>query len=192
MSLEVYVQPLVSSGQYWGMKELARPRRFDFTHYSVDAGTITYDPALQTYTIDPDADGPADAFRVREPSFNCRSLRVNAVFRWEWRLGSTLCAVWTQQRQRGVAGERRGTLEHGRTDATERTGRQARTGDCRGSAFRLHQVDEIAAGVFEQGRGDQARVFRLAAKRDAECPETVVLRGDVLRGERRGGDSRFE
>jgi len=99
MSFEVYLQPLVSSGQYWGMKELARPRAFEFTRYGVDAGTITYDPALQTYTIDPDAEGPADTFRVREPSFNYRSLRVNAVFRWEWRLGSTLYAVWTQQRQ---------------------------------------------------------------------------------------------
>ena len=64
-----------------------------------DAGTIAYDPAIQTYTIDPDGAGPADPFRVREPSFNYRSLRVNAVFRWEWRLGSTLYAVWTQQRQ---------------------------------------------------------------------------------------------
>jgi hypothetical protein len=99
MSFEIYLQPLVSSGQYRGYKELAAPRTFDFTRYGVDAGTISYDEAKQTYTIDPDAEGPADSFRVREPSFNYRSLRVNAVFRWEWRLGSTLYAVWTQQRQ---------------------------------------------------------------------------------------------
>ena len=99
MSFEIYMQPLVSSGQYWGYKELAAPRTFDFTRYGVDAGTITYDEAKQTYTIDPDAEGPAEPFRVREPSFNFRSLRVNAVFRWEWRLGSTLYAVWTQNRQ---------------------------------------------------------------------------------------------
>jgi hypothetical protein len=99
MSFEIYLQPLVSSGQYWGYKELAAPRTFDFTRYGVDAGTISYDESKQTYTIDPDAEGPADSFRVREPSFNYRSLRVNAVFRWEWRLGSTLYAVWTQQRQ---------------------------------------------------------------------------------------------
>ena len=105
ISFEVYLQPLVSSGQYYGLKELARPRTFDFTRYGVDAGTITYDPALRTYTIDPDAEGPADAFRVREPSFNYRSLRLNAVFRWEWRLGSTLYAVWTQQRQDYATGD---------------------------------------------------------------------------------------
>ena len=37
-----------------------------------------------------------------EPNFNFRSLRVNAVFRWEWRLGSTLYVVWTQQREDSV------------------------------------------------------------------------------------------
>ena len=98
-SLELYAQPLVSSGHYWGLKEFARPRAFDFTRYGVDAGTIAYDAASQVYTIDPDGAGPASAFQVDEPNFNYKSLRVNAVFRWEWRLGSTLYAVWTQQRE---------------------------------------------------------------------------------------------
>jgi hypothetical protein len=26
-------------------------------------------------------------------------MRLNAIFRWEWRLGSTLFLAWTQQRQ---------------------------------------------------------------------------------------------
>ena len=33
------------------------------------------------------------------PDFNFKSLRVNAVFRWEFRPGSTAYVVWTQQRQ---------------------------------------------------------------------------------------------
>ena len=98
-SLELYAQPLVSTGHYWGLKEFARPRAFDFTRYGVDAGTIVYDAASQVYTIDPDGAGPAARFQVDEPNFNYKSLRVNAVFRWEWRLGSTLYAVWTQQRE---------------------------------------------------------------------------------------------
>jgi hypothetical protein len=62
-------------------------------------GSIAYDAAAQAYTIDPDGPGPATRFRVGAPDFNYKSLRVNAVFRWEWRLGSTLYAVWTQQRE---------------------------------------------------------------------------------------------
>ena len=99
VSLEVYAQPLVSSGRYWGLKEFARPRAFEFTRYGVDAGTIAYDQPAGGYLIDPDGAGQAAAFRVAEPSFNYKSLRVNAIFRWEWRLGSTLYAVWTQQRE---------------------------------------------------------------------------------------------
>jgi hypothetical protein len=98
-SLEVYAQPLLSTGRYWNLKEFARPRTFDFTRYGIDGGTIAYDAASQSYTIDPDGEGPASRFQVADPNFNYTSLRVNAVFRWEWRLGSTLYIVWTQQRE---------------------------------------------------------------------------------------------
>ena len=48
--------------------------------------------------MDPDAAGPAAAFTFDNPSFNSRSLRGNAVYRWEYRPGSTLYVVWTQSR----------------------------------------------------------------------------------------------
>ena len=98
-SLELYAQPLLSSGRYWNLKEFARPRTFEFARYGTDVGTIAYDGAAQAYTIDPDGPGPAARFRVDAPDFTYTSLRVNAVFRWEWRLGSTIYAVWTQQRE---------------------------------------------------------------------------------------------
>jgi hypothetical protein len=71
MSLQVYMQPLIVTGAYSDFKSLARPKTFEFEPY----------PA------------PFD------PSFNFKSLRMNAIFRWEWRLGSTFYAAWTQQRQ---------------------------------------------------------------------------------------------
>jgi hypothetical protein len=48
--------------------------------------------------VDPDAAGPAAPFTFDNPSFNRRSLRGNAVYRWEYRPGSTLYVVWTQSR----------------------------------------------------------------------------------------------
>jgi hypothetical protein len=98
MSLQVYMQPLISIGNYWGFKEFAKPDTFSFLRYGSDIGNIGLD-ANHQYTVDPDNGGPAAPFSFYDPDFNFKSLRVNAIFRWEWRLGSTLYFVWTQNRQ---------------------------------------------------------------------------------------------
>jgi hypothetical protein len=97
MSLQMYIQPLVSVGDYVGFKEFARPRTFDFTRYGIDRGTLTHDAAGKRYTVDP-GDGGA-TFGFDDPDFNFKSLRLNAIFRWEWKPGSTMYVVWTEQRQ---------------------------------------------------------------------------------------------
>ena len=51
-----------------------------------------------TYTIDPDGAGAAPAFTINLPDFNVRSLRGNAVMRWDYRPGSAHYFVWQQQR----------------------------------------------------------------------------------------------
>ena len=95
LSLQVYAQPLVSRGSYTGFKELERPRSFDFLTYG--PGQIVYDPVTDSYTADPGrGSGP---FTFGNPDFSFRSLRLNAVLRWEWRPGSALYAVWAQQRE---------------------------------------------------------------------------------------------
>jgi hypothetical protein len=98
MSLQVYAQPLISVGDYWDFKELGRPKTFSFSRYGYDIGEIAAD-AKREYTVDPDGAGPASSFNFTNPDFNFKSLRVNAIFRWEWRLGSTLYFVWTENRQ---------------------------------------------------------------------------------------------
>ena len=98
MSLQIYAQPLISSGDYAGFKEFARPRSFEFARYGVDQGSIAFDPVAGEYSVDPDGAGSAPAFTFANPDFNFKSLRVNAVFRWEWRRGSNLYVVWTQNR----------------------------------------------------------------------------------------------
>ena len=96
-SLQVYLQPLISAGDFGAIKEVYAPNTFDFVRYGIDAGTITASGSL--YVIDPDADGPAKAFTIAQPDFNVTSLRANAIFRWEFRPGSSLYVVWTQQRR---------------------------------------------------------------------------------------------
>jgi hypothetical protein len=61
---------------------------------------LTHDALARRYTADPDGtDGAAPAFSFDDPDFNLKSLRVNAVFRWEMKPGSTFYAVWTRQQQ---------------------------------------------------------------------------------------------
>jgi hypothetical protein len=102
MSLQLYVQPLISAGRYSDIKELTRSRSYDFNAYGT--GGSTFDPA--TWTIDPDGPGPAEPFQLvnedwgleGKPDFNYKSLLGNAVLRWEYMPGSTFFLVWTQER----------------------------------------------------------------------------------------------
>ncbi|HEY2955155.1 MAG TPA: DUF5916 domain-containing protein [Candidatus Eisenbacteria bacterium] len=76
LSLETYVQPLLSSADYRDPKQLVAPNTYDFAPYSKP---------------------------VRNRDFNQRTLRGNAVLRWEWRRGSTIYVAW-QQRRTDLAG----------------------------------------------------------------------------------------
>ena len=96
MSLQTYIRPFIASGNYKNFKELAEPRSFDFNQYGEDIGTISESNGV--YTIDPDGTGSSD-FTFDNPDFNFRSVQGNAVFRWEYRPGSTLFLVWQQQRE---------------------------------------------------------------------------------------------
>lgn len=102
MTLELYAQPFFASAHYSQFKEFDAPRRSALSVYGVDKGTVTptteANGHVSKYTIDPDAAGPAAPFALNNPDFNFRSLRGSAVFRWEYRPGSTLFFVWTQQR----------------------------------------------------------------------------------------------
>jgi len=94
LSLQLYAQPLISSGDYTEFKELAAPRTFDFNIY--DSAFISLNGG--EYTIDPDGTGAAAPIVFSDPNFNFKSLRGNAILRWEYRPGSTVYFVWTQAR----------------------------------------------------------------------------------------------
>ena len=101
-TLEMYLQPFIASGAYSDFKEFDAPRQLRKSVYGRDRGTITptvgTDGLVTSYTVDPDAAGPAAPFTFDNPSFDTRSLLGNIVYRWEYRPGSTLYLVWTQSR----------------------------------------------------------------------------------------------
>jgi hypothetical protein len=99
VSIQIFAQPLIANGDYDDFKELAQPRTFDFLSYGVDIGELFYDAGRNLYRVDPDGAGVAPSFTFGNPDFNFKSLRLNAVFRWEPRPGSAFYAVWTRQQQ---------------------------------------------------------------------------------------------
>jgi hypothetical protein len=107
LSLQLYAQPFVSAGRYSDFKELTTPGEFEFARYGDQQGTLcriggvyVADPvaARPCPTALPASDDPDFVVRFGDPDFNVRSLRGNAVLRWEYRPGSTLFFVWQQER----------------------------------------------------------------------------------------------
>ncbi|MGH7471977.1 MAG: DUF5916 domain-containing protein, partial [Longimicrobiales bacterium] len=96
LTLEVFARPFLGSGRFGQPKELMAPRTFRFANYN-EIGTVT--DAGEELEIDPDGPGPASSFEIEKENFTLRSLRGNAVLRWEWRRGSTLYLVWQQERE---------------------------------------------------------------------------------------------
>ena len=103
LSLQMYVEPFISTGNYGALKEFRAPGTFDFLEYGRDAGTVAR-TAEGDYQVDPDGAGSAPSFSVSDRDFSYRSLLGNAVLRWEWRPGSTLFFVWQQRRIDSITG----------------------------------------------------------------------------------------
>jgi hypothetical protein len=94
LSLQVFAQPFVATGDFGAPKEFAAPGTFDFLVYGRDIGEVVGDTVYPTGKT-----GEAAPFRVPSRDFNIRSLRGNAVLRWEWRPGSTMYLAWQQTRE---------------------------------------------------------------------------------------------
>jgi hypothetical protein len=76
LSVQVYAQPFVSSGNYTNYKEL------------IDGRAANYDERFAPY-----------AYSGAQPDFKVLSFRTTNVMRWEYKPGSTLFVVWQQGRE---------------------------------------------------------------------------------------------
>jgi hypothetical protein len=103
LTLELFMQPFIVSGAFSNYKEFAGPRTSRRLVYGRDMGTVVVTPdptgGPATIAVDADGAGPAPTFTFGDPTFTFRSLRGNAVLRWEYLPGSTLFLVWTRSSQ---------------------------------------------------------------------------------------------
>ena len=98
LSVEVYAEPFVSSGNYVGYSRVTDPRGATFADR---LGTFA-DQDVATdengdVSLDFNGDGVSD-LGIDNPNFTFASLRSNVVLRWEYMLGSTLFFVWQHGR----------------------------------------------------------------------------------------------
>ncbi|MBR9990472.1 MAG: carbohydrate binding family 9 domain-containing protein [Gemmatimonadetes bacterium] len=97
LSLQIYAQPYIASADFGAPAELRAPGVYDFLVYGRDIGEI--EPVDGGTRVYPQGrDGDAAAFTVPHGDFTLRSLRGNAVLRWEYRPGSTIFVAWQQNR----------------------------------------------------------------------------------------------
>jgi hypothetical protein len=75
LSFQLYAQPYLAVGHYERFDEILVPKTYIYAPYDLGYS----------------------------PDFNDKSLRGNAVLRWEYRPGSTLYLVWSQNRYEGIA-----------------------------------------------------------------------------------------
>jgi hypothetical protein len=92
LSLEAYGEPYAASGRYLRFGELPSARSRTLRFY--DEGASTLERVGDEYVV---TDGD-EQFTLPFADFNLRSFRSTMVLRWEWRPGSTLYAVWQQNR----------------------------------------------------------------------------------------------
>ncbi|MFP4623923.1 MAG: DUF5916 domain-containing protein [Gemmatimonadota bacterium] len=105
LSLQLYAQPFISSGDFSGFKRVTDPRAAvlgDRIHVLRDEITSTTEDGHRVHRFDFDLDGTVDA-EIGDPSFNFKELRSNVVLRWEYRPGSALFLVWSQGRTDAAA-----------------------------------------------------------------------------------------
>jgi Domain of unknown function (DUF5916)/Carbohydrate family 9 binding domain-like len=114
LTLELFMQPFIAGVDYSRYKEYAAPRGLRKLVYGVDVGTDSVKAGTgavrDSIFIDPDGGGPAPRFVIVDPTFTLRSLRGNAVLRWEYRPGSTVFLVWTRE---GATDQPRGAIDFG-------------------------------------------------------------------------------
>jgi len=98
LSLQIYLQPLVSVGKYTSFKQIVEPRSYKTIEYGTNNTSISYNKNDEEYTVTPDNGNPSQTFTISDPNFNIKSVRGNIILRWEFLPGSAMFFVWTHQK----------------------------------------------------------------------------------------------
>ncbi|MFL5538838.1 MAG: DUF5916 domain-containing protein [Longimicrobiaceae bacterium] len=91
LSLQLYAQPFISAGTFTDYREVANPRAKRFSDRFAPLAATQEDGELT-----------ANGVSWGNPDFDYRAFNLNAVLRWEYRLGSTMYFAWSHSRDGAV------------------------------------------------------------------------------------------
>jgi len=94
LTIQYYGSPFISLGDYTDIKEVTHPMD---ARYENRFREVPFVRSGKDYMLDSNRDGVYN-MRIDNPSFNYQQFRSNLVLRWEYRPGSTLYFVWSQDR----------------------------------------------------------------------------------------------
>ncbi|WP_346860446.1 DUF5916 domain-containing protein [uncultured Draconibacterium sp.] len=99
LTIQYWGQPFIATGDYSDYKYITDSRSDDlydrFDLYTNEQ--ISYNPEDEIYLIDDNQDGIND-YSFDKPDFNVKEFLSNLVLRWEYRPGSIVYLVWSQNR----------------------------------------------------------------------------------------------
>jgi len=97
LTVQLWAQPFVASGQYRDFKFITNPQaqRFQDRFHTFSSGQISLEDG--NYRIDEDQNGIID-YSFGNPNFRLKEFLSNLVVRWEFRPGSSFYLVWSQNR----------------------------------------------------------------------------------------------
>ena len=93
LSLQYYGSPFYSVGKYENFKRVDQSQSRDL-EARIESVDVTYDDAENSYSFDYNS----ESWSFQNPDFSFIQFRSNLVFRWEYKLGSTLYLVWAHDR----------------------------------------------------------------------------------------------
>jgi hypothetical protein len=93
LSIQYYGSPYYSVGEYSNFKRVNQPHMRDI-NTRLETIDVSYNPEMNSYSYDRNG----ETFQFHNPDFSFMQFRSNLVFRWEYKLGSTVYVVWSHDR----------------------------------------------------------------------------------------------
>jgi hypothetical protein len=98
LTLQFWGQPFIASGDYSSFKYITDPKAGTLSDrfHVYESGEIVYDDINDQYRVT--ESGSFLDYEFGNPDFNVKEFLSNLVFRWEYRPGSFIFLVWSQNR----------------------------------------------------------------------------------------------
>lgn len=99
LSIQFWGQPFIATGDFGNYKYITNSKANEpenrYSYYTPDQ--VNLNPGWNIYQVDDNRDGNVD-YSFGKPDFNVKTFLSNLVVRWEYRPGSTVYLVWSQNR----------------------------------------------------------------------------------------------